>query len=201
MAMRTHELHPALVHYPLVILPAAALVESLAAARPKQRALRRAGSALWWATAGSGLLTGLAGMAASQQVEVRSDAARDKMFVHGIGNFTLVLSAFGVAAWRMRHRASALTAGLGIGAALASMYTAYLGGELVYAHGAGVKALGGIATEQPALASRQAPRVLAKDAARGLAWLFRRAGRALSRTQPVEKAALGGVVEETAAVH
>ncbi|HYD40909.1 MAG TPA: DUF2231 domain-containing protein [Anaeromyxobacter sp.] len=200
MAMRTHELHPALVHYPLAILPATALFEGLAASAPRNRGLNRAGRTLWWATAGSGLLTGLAGMAASQQIELGSDHARDKMWLHGIGNLTLVLSAFGVAAWRTRHGASALTAGLGIGAALASMYTAYLGGELVYAHGAGVKTLGGITAEQPALASRRAPRVLAVDAVRGLSWLFRRAGRALTGTQKLERAAAGAVAEE-AAVH
>jgi uncharacterized membrane protein len=201
MAMRTHELHPALVHYPLAILPATAAFESLAASAPRNRNLDRVGRTLWWATAGSGLVAGLAGMAASQQVELGPDHARDEMWLHGIGNLTLVLAALGVAAWRTRHGASALTAGLGIGAALASLYTAYLGGELVYGHGAGVKRLGGITAEQPALASRRAPRVLAADAVRGLSWLFRRAGRALTGKEKLGKPALGGVAEEAAAVH
>jgi uncharacterized membrane protein len=200
MAMRTHELHPALVHYPLAALPAAALVDLLAAARPRNRGLDRAGRTLWWTTAGSGLLAGLAGMAASQQIEVKSDHARDRMFVHGIGNFALVLAASGVAAWRTGHRASPLTAGLGLGATLAAMYTAYLGGELVYANGGGVKALGGIQAEQPALFSRAAPRALAVDAGRGLAWLLRRAVRAVARREGADRTAPRKIAQE-AAVH
>ncbi len=198
MSMRTHELHPALVHYPLVFLPAAALVDSLAAARPRSRALERSGRFLWWATAGGGLLTGLAGMAASQEIALRSDEARDRMFVHGIGNLSLVLSAFGVAAWRTRHHASAAVAGLGVAASIAAMYTAYLGGELVYANGAGVKALGGLAAEQPALLSARGARSLAVDAGRGLAWLLRRGGRALTGRARAEVAA---VADEAPAVH
>ncbi len=195
MAMRTHELHPSLVHAPLVLLPAAAVVDALAASRPRDRALQRAGCALWWATAGSGLLAGLSGMAASQEIQLDNDHARDVMFVHGLGNLALVISALGVSAWRSRHRASATSAAAGLVAAGAALYTAYLGGELVYAHGAGIVRLGGIAAEAPALFSRAAPARLARDAGRGLAWLLRRARRAFSGEQRVDRAALGPIAE------
>lgn len=200
MAMRTHELHPALVHYPLALLPAAAIVDALAAARPRSGGLDRAGRALWWATAGGGLLAGLAGMAASQEIELGSEHARDRLVVHGLGNLALVLSAFGVAAWRTRHRASAPVAGLGAAAALASQYTAYLGGRLVYGQGAGVQALGGFTAEQPGLLSRAAPRALAADAARGLGWLLRRAGRVIARRGRLD-AGVEGAAEGARAVH
>ena len=190
MPMRTHELHPSVVHAPLVLLPATAVVDLLAALRPLDRRLERTARRLWWATAGGALFVGLTGMAASQEVELRDQRARDVMFLHGIGNFSLVLAVFGVAAWRTMHRASLTSAFAGIAASAASMYTAYLGGELVYSHGAGVKPLGGAAGEAPPLFSSAAPGRLARDAARGLSWLLRRGKRAAAGEQLLDPAAV-----------
>jgi uncharacterized membrane protein len=195
MAMRTHELHPAIVHVPLTLLPTAAIMDVLAAGAPRNRTLDRTSQALWWATAVSGLVTGLAGMAASQEIEVDSDHARDMMFLHGIGNFGLVVTAFGVAAWRSRNRATATSVASGLVATGVALYTAYLGGELVYTHGAGVKTLGGRAAEAPALFSREGPARLGRDAVRGLAWLARRAYRALSGQERIDRTALGPIAE------
>jgi uncharacterized membrane protein len=195
MPMRTHELHPSIVHAPLVLLPATAIVDLLAALRPFDRRLDRAGRRLWWGTAGGALVVGLTGMAASQEIELRDERARDMMFLHGIGNFGLVLSAFGVAAWRARHSASLTSAAAGLLASAASVYTAYLGGALVYSHGAGVKALGGATAQAPALFSARAPGRLARDAGLGLRWLLTRGGRALTGRQKVDRAALGAIAE------
>ncbi len=195
MPMRTHELHPSIVHAPLVLLPAAAVVDLLAALAPRDRRLDRAARRLWWATAGGGLFVGLTGMAASQEIELRSDKARDMMFVHGIGNLAIVLSALGVASWRSRNRASLTSAVAGFVAAGAATYTAYLGGELVYSHGAGVKAMGGAATEAPALFSRAGPGRLGRDAVKGLRWLLSRGYRAVTRRQLVDRDALGPIAQ------
>ncbi len=195
MPLRTHELHPSIVHAPLVLLPAAAVVDLLAALSPRDRRLDRAARRLWWATAGSGLFVGLTGMGASQEIELRSDHARDMMFLHGMGNLAVVLSALGVAAWRTRNRACVTSAMAGFLAAGAATYTAYLGGELVYSHGAGVKALGGAAAETPALFSREGPGRLARDAARGLRWLLSRGYRAVTRRQLVDRNALGPIAD------
>jgi uncharacterized membrane protein len=195
MPLRTHELHPALVHAPLVLLPATAVVDLLAALSPRDRRLDRAARRLWWATAGGSLFVGLTGMAASQEIELKSDHARDMMFVHGIANFALVLSAFGVASWRARNRASLTSALTGLFATGASLYTAYLGGELVYSHGAGVKALGGAATGTPPLFSREGPGRLARDAVLGLRWLLSRGYRAVTRQQLVDRDALGAIAQ------
>lgn len=195
MTLRTHELHPAMVHAPLVFLPAAALVDLLAAMSPRDRRLDRAGRNLWWGTAAGGLLAGLAGMAASQEIELPDDRARDRMFVHGIGNLALVLSAIGVASWRTRNRASLTSAATGLAATTVAIYTAYLGGELVYSHGGGVKPLGGAAAESPPLFSREAPGRLAQDAVRGLLWLASRGWRAVTSRQRVDRAALGPIAE------
>lgn len=195
MTMRTHELHPSLVHAPLVLLPAAALVDLLAALSPRDARLDRAGCRLWWGTVGAGLLTGLAGMAAAKEIELPNDHARDRMFVHGMGNLALVLSAAGVASWRARHRASLTSAATGMLATGAAIYTAYLGGELVYSDGAGVKALGGATAETPPLFSRQAPGRLARDAVRGLGWLLSRGWRAVTSRERVDRTALGPIAE------
>lgn len=195
MAMRTHELHPAIVHAPLALLPTAAIVDLIATSLPRDRRLDRTGRTLWWATAVSGLAAGLAGMAASQEIEVRSDRARDMMFLHGIGNVGLVVAALGVATWRSRNRACLTSALAGLLAAGAATYTAYLGGELVYSHGAGVKALGGAAAETPALFSREGPWRLGRDAVRGLKWLVSRARRAVSGQERVDRTALGPIAE------
>lgn len=193
MALRTHELHPSVIHLPLALLPATAVVDLMAALSPRDRRLDRVARRMWWATAGGSLFVGLTGMAASQEIELRSDHARDVMFVHGFGNFALVLAAFGVASWRARHRASLTSAAAGLLASGAAIYTAYLGGELVYTHGAGVKVLGGAAAEAPALFSSAAPRRLARDAVAGLSWLLRRGGRAVTGREKIDRAALGPI--------
>jgi len=195
MALRTHELHPSLVHAPLVLLPATAIVDLLAALRPLDRRLDHVARRLWWATAGGSLFVGLTGMAASQEIELGDDRARDQMFLHGVGNVALVLAAFGVATYRTRHRATLTSAIAGLVASTASIYTAYLGGELVYTHGAGVKRLGGAAAEAPALFSARAPGRLARDAVRGLGWLLSRGTRAVSGRQRVDRGALGAIAE------
>jgi uncharacterized membrane protein len=195
MPLRTHELHPAIVHAPLALLPTAAVVDLLAVVTPRDRGLDRTGRALWWTAAASGLATGLAGMAASQEIELDTDHARDMMFLHGLGNLALVLAAFGVAAWRVRNSASATSAATGLVASGVAIYTAYLGGELVYTHGAGVKALGGRAAESPPLFSRAGPGRLGRDAVRGLGWLLRRAYRAFSGQEKVDRTALGPIAE------
>lgn len=195
MSLRTHELHPSLIHAPLVLLPAAALTDLLAALSPRDARLDRAGCKLWWGTVAAGLAAGLAGMAASQEIELHDDRARDRMFLHGIGNVALLLSALGVATWRSRNEATLTSALTGIAATGAAIYTAYLGGELVYQEGAGVKALGGAAAEAPPLFSREGPARLGRDAVRGLGWLLSRGWRAVTGRERIDRTALGPVAE------
>lgn len=190
MPLRTHELHPSTVHAPLVLVPAAGIVDLLAASAPSDRTLDSVGRTLWWAAAGSGLFAGLAGMAASQEIELDGERARDMMFLHGMGNLGLVLGAFGVAAWRSANRACLTTAIAGLAATAAVAYTAYLGGDLVYTHGAGVKALGGAAAEAPALFSARGVGRLGRDAVRGLSWLLTRGYRAVTGRERIDRTAL-----------
>jgi uncharacterized membrane protein len=195
MPMRVHELHPALVHAPLALLPTAAIVD-LAAAVKGGRQRGTIGGSLWWAGAGSGLLAGLAGMAASQEGAVEEPGVRDMMWLHGIVNFGVVLSAIGMASWRSRRPPTVTQAVVGLGACAVSLYTAYLGGEIVYSHGVGVKrdSQPSVRQSPPLLSARAVPTLL-RDAVRGLAWLLQRAGRALTREEPIDTRAFG--VSET----
>jgi len=194
MGMRVHELHAASVHAPLVVLPAAAIVD-LAASLSGDRRQAALGRKLWWLGVGAGALAGVAGLAASQ--EIRADDARseDMMWLHGVANFTIVLGATGIALWRSFRRPSVASSAIGLGACGVAMYTAYLGGEMVYAHGVGVRNMPWIAPtgvrKSPPVLSASAPAAFLRDAVVGLRWLVRRTLRALSGRQPVSRGAYG----------
>lgn len=193
MQMRVHELHPTLIHAPLALLPSTVVVE-LTAALTGDRKLDRAARSLWWTTAASGLVAGLAGMAASQEVK-KDRHTGDMMFLHGLGNVVVVLGAFGIAAWRSTHRASFITGLLGLKAFAFAAYTGWLGGEMVYEHGVGVKELTMTDAEldqlSPPLASRQAPARILRDAVKGLGWLLGRARRVLTGGEQLDPSAFG----------
>lgn len=173
MPMRTHELHPALVHAPLTLLPMAAATD-VAAVLTRSKRLDRMGRALWLLACGSAAAAGLAGMAAAQQVEVDDPAVDDMMYLHGSGNVAILAASTGLLIFRMQHRATLRSAAIGVGALMASSFTAYLGGEMVYRHGVGV------GDRPPKLFSREAPGALARDAVRGAGWLARRTAAVLS---------------------
>lgn len=193
MQMRVHELHPTLIHAPLALLPSTVVVD-LTAALTGDRKLDRAARSLWWTTAASGLLAGLAGMAASQEVKTDKHSG-DMMFLHGLGNVVIVLGAFGIAAWRSTHRASLLTGLLGLQSFAFAAYTGWLGGEMVYEHGVGVKELTMKEAEldelSPPLASSQAPTRLLRDAVKGLGWLLGRARSVFAGREQVDPSAFG----------
>ena len=140
MAFLAHELHPTTVHFPLTLLPSAVVMDALAAASGN-RTLDGVGRGLWWSATAAGLVAGVSGMAASQEVRADAPRARRRMLLHGLGNASILAAALGVTVWRSAHRASWATAGLGLLASAAAVVTATLGGELVYSDGVGVKAL------------------------------------------------------------
>src|SRR5689334_3802073 len=113
MGMRVHELHAAMVHSPLAILPTAAVVD-LAAAVSGNKHQARLGRQLWWVGAGTALFAGLAGMAASQEVKGGTERSSDMIWLHGVGNVGLVAGAIGMLAWRRRNRPTVTQATLGL---------------------------------------------------------------------------------------
>jgi uncharacterized membrane protein len=194
MPMHVHELHAASIHAPLVLLPAAGLVD-LAAALSGDRRQAILGRKLWWLGVGAGALAGLSGLAASQEIRAEDARSEDMMWLHGAANFTIVLGATGIALWRSFRRPSIGAAAVGLGACAVAMYTAYLGGEMVYAHGVGVRTMPWIAPtgvrRSPSILSAAAPGTFLRDVVRGFAWLIRRTARAFSGRQPVSRGAYG----------
>src|SRR3954468_3515755 len=136
MGMHVHELHAASTHAPLGVLPAAALVD-LAASLTGDRGQAALGRKLWWLGVGAGALAGVAGLAASQEIRAEDARSEDMMWLHGVANFAIVLGATGIALWRSFRRPSVASSAIGLGACAVATYTAYLGGEMVYAHGVG----------------------------------------------------------------
>jgi uncharacterized membrane protein len=194
MGMHVHELHAAMVHAPLALLPTAATVD-LAAALTGSRHTARFGRQLWWVAAGSGLLAGMAGLAASQEVKGDSPRTSDMIWLHGVGNAGLVLGALGMVAWRRGHRPTVTQATLGLLACGMSLYTAYLGGEMVYGQGVGVRAMPGYTATgvaaSPPLLSRAAPGAFLRDALQGLRWLVDRTRQAIAGRRPIDRRAFG----------
>src|SRR5206468_4198379 len=110
------------VHAPLVLLPAAAVVDFSAALTGDAR--RDAlGRALWWTGIGAAALAGVAGLAASQEIKADDPHTDDMMWLHGIGNTAILLGAVGVALWRTGRRASVRQAIVGLAASGLALYT------------------------------------------------------------------------------
>ncbi|NOK31958.1 DUF2231 domain-containing protein [Corallococcus exercitus] len=176
--MLLHELHPSLVHMPLALLPTAAVAD-LIVVRTGDRAWEKVGRRLWVAGAASAVFAGVAGLAASQEVRMDSPRARDMTVLHGVGNALITLGALGIMAWRVAKAPTAVTTALGLGACAFSLYTASLGGKMVYEQGIGINPMPEDAPQgsvkQPLLLSAEAPVTLVKDAGRGAAWLLGRA--------------------------
>jgi uncharacterized membrane protein len=194
MAMRVHEVHAAAAHAPLVILPAAALVD-LAAVLSGDRRQAKLGRKLWWLGVSAGAVTGMAGLAASQEVKAEDERVSDMMWLHGVANFGILLGATGIALLRSFRRPSVGSAAVGLGACGVAMYTAYLGGEMVYRHGVGVRTMPWNAPtgveHSPSVLSASAPGTFLRDALKGFSWLMRRTARALSGRKPVCRGAYG----------
>ncbi|HEV8598089.1 MAG TPA: DUF2231 domain-containing protein, partial [Gemmatimonadales bacterium] len=131
-----HSGHPLVVHFPLVALLLAVLLDTVAVVR-LSTGWRSAATLLWWvglvgaaAAIGTGLL-------AFARVD-HSDPAHAAMSTHR----NLALAAVAVllvsAAWRWRRPLSRGAAAMGILGALGLSAAAYLGGEMVYRHALGI---------------------------------------------------------------
>lgn len=159
MPMRLQEIHPALVHYPLTLLPAAVGVDALGRMTGNQSLMDFGRRAMPFAAA-SALVAGVAGLVAQRAVRAEGQA-HDELVTHRNLNLGLIgLSAI-LASKRAGTRQPSLgylatgLAGLGVMA-----YTAYLGGKMVYEHGVGVLPANGVlAGQAPELRTDNAAQV------------------------------------------
>lgn len=172
MAVKLHELHPSLIHYPLALLPLSIGADLLGRVTGSERLLELGRSTMPLAAA-SGLVAGVAGLMA--QTEVKAEGrAMDMLKTHRTLNVGLVAIAGAMAVQRARtEKPSAAYLGLGLIGLAAMAYSAYLGGEMVYRDGVGIKAADGVRTRPavPEVSRRNAGKVLrtaAKDTLKGL---------------------------------
>lgn len=158
MSMRLQELHPALVHFPITLLPAALAADAVGLASGNRR-LMDAGRRTIPLAAASAAIAGVFGLVAQQAVEL-DDESTDLLITHRNLNLGVIALTVGMAAVRGRRRRPSLGY-LAAGAlGLASVvYSAYLGGHMVYEHGVGVHRAGGLDREK-------APEILPGTAAR-----------------------------------
>ena len=136
--MRVHEVHPAIAHFPVALLPTAVAAD-LVGRLTDDASLMDMGRQLMPLAAASVAAAGIAGFAAQEAVRT-SDVSHDILVTHRTLNIGLLALSVGLAAIRARSRrpsAGYLLAGLA-GAALVT-YSSYLGGRMVYAHGVGVE--------------------------------------------------------------
>ncbi|MHB1223258.1 MAG: DUF2231 domain-containing protein [Gemmatimonadaceae bacterium] len=174
MSMRLQEVHPSLVHYPLAFLPLAVGADLLGRATGS-KLLSEIGRLGMTLAAGSAALAAVAGLAAQQEVNAEEGSeAYDILITHRTINLAAVVGATAMAGWRWnRDGASSTYLALGLGALGMVGYSAYLGGKMVYEHGLGVAAAGGIFEEAHPVpeitreTAAEAARYAARDVADG----------------------------------
>ena len=171
MPMRLQEIHPALVHFPIALLPVSLGADVLGRATG-DRSLLDVGKWGMALTAGSAAIAGFFGFVAQEEVETEGES-HDILVTHRTLNVAFVGLSAALAARRLtveRPSLPYLAASLsGLGTLL---YSAYLGGRMVYEHGVGVVKAGGVRDgEAPELAAGLAGEIArraAEDAVHGL---------------------------------
>ena len=151
MAIRLHQMHPALVHLPITLLPLAVGADLLGCITGGESLHSFGQKAIVLAAAGAGAAA-LTGLIAGEEVNVEDDA-RDMLMTHRNLNFAATVVAIWMAAVRSQRKTpSALYLGVGAAGIGLLAYTAYLGGKLVYESGAGVEPAHGVyRSDAPAL--------------------------------------------------
>jgi len=172
MAMKLHELHPSLIHFPLALLPLS-IASDLLGRATGSASLLDVGRRTMPLAAASGLVAGVAGLMA--QTEVKAEGgAMELLKTHRTLNLGLVALAGAMAVQRVRkEKPSAAYIGLGLIGIATMAYSAYLGGEMVYRDGVGIEAADGIRKRPkvPELSLQQAGKALrtaASDTAKGI---------------------------------
>jgi uncharacterized membrane protein len=142
MAIRLQEMHPALVHFPIAMLPLAIGADALGIAAGNESLLSFGQKAICIAAAGA-VAAAVTGLIAGEEVNVEG-SSQDMLMTHRNLNFIATLVATGLALWRIKHAPGAIYLGVGAAGVGILAYTAYLGGKLVYNVGVGVEPAHGV---------------------------------------------------------
>jgi uncharacterized membrane protein len=155
MAMRLQEVHPSLVHFPIALIPTALVADALGRVTGS-KPLMETGRRLMPIAAASAALAGVFGLIA--QESVKTDERSDPVLTtHRNLNAVLVVTTAAMAAKRARRSKPGLGYLLMGAAGTATMvYSAYLGGHMVYELGVGVSPADGLIEDL-------APRITSDD--------------------------------------
>jgi len=149
---------------------------------------------LWSLGTLGGLAAGATGLAASQEVKITDQNVEQAMLIHGLGNVIVTLGAASMLGFRAKHRPTITSAFVALGAVAATLFTGWLGGELVYARGVGVKrmaaAQGEGVKDSPELVTRESPSRFLKDVANGFVWAMRGAKKVATGEERLTRRAL-----------
>lgn len=143
MAMKIHELHPALVHFPIALMPVSLIADLLGRLTGNERLLDL-GRTTMPLTAASNALAGAAGLIAQETVQ-GSDEASSMLVTHRTLNTAALLITSLMAIRRVSQKRPGIAyLGLGFGTLAMVTYGAYLGSKMVYARGMGVEKADGL---------------------------------------------------------
>jgi uncharacterized membrane protein len=143
MAMRLQELHPAVVHFPITLLPLSLGADALGRLT-RSRSLLEIGRMTMPLAAAGAAVAGIFGLIAQEVVQTDDEGA-EMLATHRTLNLGLIAMTAAMAVKRFGQKKPD-DAYLAVGAAgLAAMfYSAYLGGQMVYDLGVGVRRSGGL---------------------------------------------------------
>lgn len=154
--MRLSEVHPALAHFPVALLPVAIAADACAR-RTSSRELESVGRVGVTLAAVSAAAAGVFGLIAQEEVEVDEHARRILQTHRTLNIVALGLVTALAIRRRSARRASTSYLLLGLAATAVVSFSAYLGGKLVYTHGVGVEKTGGIGARAPAVLPPEGP--------------------------------------------
>ncbi len=175
MAMRLHEIHPSMTHFPVALLPAAVGIE-IAARITEDDNLEKLGRVAMATASATSLLTTATGLVAEQEVK-GGERARSMLLTHKYLNIATGALTTAMTVYRFTGRRPGwayLSAGVSSLGVL--VYSAYLGGQMVYDEGMGVERADGLRLDEaPRLRPGNFKNVvftLGRQLKRGVAGLF-----------------------------
>lgn len=155
MVIRLQQMHPALVHVPITLLPLAVGAD-LVGRLTKNESLSWFGQKAVVMSAAGAAGSAITGLIAGEEVNVEG-ASMDMLITHRNLNIVATVVASGMAIWRANlRRPNAAYLGTGLIGVGVVAYTSYLGGKLVYDVGVGVEPAHGVyRADAPALTAGQ----------------------------------------------
>lgn len=181
MALRLHELHPILAHFPLVLMPLSVASDVVGSVTDNPFMLG-VGRVAMQAAVTSMALTAASGTIAQEGVKASREpgVAQDFLTTHRNMNIVVFGATAALTVMRTRqNRPNGLYFTLAAGAGLALAYTAYLGGEMVYKYGVGVEAARGVDYDRSPELKLRNTGVIARTKVGNLASGLARAARSL----------------------